>query len=492
MDDTILNQAMHIIDGKRLAVISPQIQRALQAAEVKELFLAGGAVRDILLERETADLDFVVPARALNLARKVAALLNTTLVVLDEPHDTGRVVWQGYTLDFCGFRGGARSIEEDLPLRDFTINAMAVRLDLGNQWQGNPQPLIDPLGGREDLALRRVRATGRESFRADPLRLLRAHRFCATLGFELEATTASWMAGDAELLGKVACERIGYELHQILSSPGAAGVARRMAADRTLDAVLPELTAGRGVRQPASHHLDVLGHCLEALEKMEEIFRDWERYFGKDQAMGVYLSHQGRRAALRWAALLHDLGKPVTRSFKGERITFYNHDQVGRRVADELLRRFALGHGLRQQVAELVGYHMWPFHLANVRRRKGTITPRACLKLAKHAGPLLPGLFALAMADSLAGKGEEKPEVMEDELATLYREVMQIHRQVIQPVIEANPLLSGHDLMETFGLSPGPLIGKLLRDLEAARVEGLVKSREEAFSWLAKRLEENR
>ncbi|HWH72256.1 MAG TPA: hypothetical protein VNT26_23035, partial [Candidatus Sulfotelmatobacter sp.] len=140
-----------------------------------------------------------------------------------------------------------------------------------------------------------------------------------------------------------------------------------------------------------------------------------------------------------------------------------------------------------RRVAQLIELHMWPFHLLNARRKTG-VTPKACLRLVKAAGDELPGLFLLAMADSLAGAGAGKPAEMEQDVAALYDQVEEVYRLRIKPVLEQPRLLTGHDLQTLFTLPPGPLIGRLLEELEQAQVAGEAATREEAVQWLGARL----
>ncbi|MGW8195333.1 MAG: HDIG domain-containing metalloprotein, partial [Desulforhopalus sp.] len=189
---------------------------------------------------------------------------------------------------------------------------------------------------------------------------------------------------------------------------------------------------------------------------------------------------------LKWAALLHDIGKPVTREVrpdKNGRVTFYRHDEVGRDLSKRVADRLKWSKVARTRTAELIGMHMHPFHLCNVQRKE-KISRMAALKLCQRAGKELPGLFLLAMADSLAGKGEQKPVRMEEELADLFAMVEQIYAQHIEPVLRGPRLVTGTDLIDRFGLVPGPLFKELLSGLETAQVEGAVVDRPAALDWV--------
>ncbi|MFZ5761586.1 MAG: CCA tRNA nucleotidyltransferase [Thermodesulfobacteriota bacterium] len=458
------------------------------AASGAPWYVAGGAVRDWLLGNAARDLDFTVPAGAVSLARRLAKGLGGAFVLLDAEEEAARVVWQGYTLDLASFREGSRTIEEDLTRRDFTINALAVAMAPAEGALAPPYALIDPSGGVADLAARLIRHPAAAAFRRDPLRLLRAYRFQATLGFALAPETARQIEAEREFIRRSAPERIAYELDRILAAAaGAAPVLEGMAASGLLFEVLPELRPGVGMAQPSSHHLDVFGHGLRAVACLAEICAEPGRFFRDPSPLVAYLADARRRLHLAWAALLHDVGKPVRFALRDGRITFYNHDHAGREISDQVALRLRFSRERRERVGRLIGHHMWPFHLSNARR-KNPLTPRACLRLIRAIGDDLPGLFLLAMADSLAGEGPGKPADTEAALADLYNEVLVVYEARVRPVLSGPPLLTGHDLQALFGLAPGPRLGILLRGLEGARVAGTVRNRDEAVAWVRREL----
>ncbi len=474
------------------------------------LYLAGGAVRGRLvavgcgkpegvgsLPEPRRDLDFTLPDQAVAFARELAHEMGTTLVVLDPEHDVARVVWRGWDLDFAAFRDRVDSIEEDLSRRDFTINAMAWRFNpvgaevslpqSGRELLQEPGRLLDPCHGLADLRDGIIRVTHPGAFQADPLRLLRAYRFQATLAFTIESGTEKLIRRSLPAIAEVAVERIRGELEEILAAPAGSRTLTAMAASGLLYRVLPELAAGSGLEQPESHHLDVAGHSIEALAQLDRVLAEPARFFPEShRELAPYLGdplHPHREITLRWAALLHDLGKPATRSRLGHRISFHNHDRIGAELCGQLARRLRFSRERRALLQRLVAHHMWPFHLNNARRRTG-IKPRACLRLVRALADDLPALFFLAMADSLAGRGPGKPPNMEAEMAALHAEVTRVAREQVSPVLRQPPLLNGHDLKDTLGLSPGPLFKEILEGLERARVEGVVGTREQALAWV--------
>ena len=457
------------------------------AAGAGEIFISGGTVRDRLLGLIAGDLDLTVKRDAVGCCRALIGLLGGgAFVELGRTgEDVGRVVWRELTVDIAGFRGGARTIAEDLCRRDFTVNAMAV--PLSSLADGRNPDLIDPLNGCEDLRQGLLRACPGGAFVDDPLRMLRGFRFQATLGFVFDEATLAGIGRHAGLIAGPAAERISYELALVMDSDRACPVFRAMDAVGLLCHIIPELSAGLGVEQPEFHHLDVHAHSFAAFEQMEAIISSPGRYYPHAAGrLADYLAVGLQRRCLKWAALCHDIGKPATRKIAGDRsgrVTFYNHDETGRDIFQHFAERLKWSKEERERTAGLIGMHMHPFHLCNVRRREA-LSKRAVLKLCQRAGADLDGLFLLAMADSLASRGEKKPPRMEEELVALFAEVLMILEEDIRPVADGPPLLTGGDLIGELGLEPGPIFSVILRELEALRVEGRITGREQALEWV--------
>jgi len=467
------------------------LRRLAQKTPGKQLYVAGGPVRDWLLGRMPRDLDFTVATGAVAFARELAEGLGGTFVLLDSDEDVARVVWQGHCLDFSSFRNRCGSIEEDLAQRDFTINALAVPIATKRPGLAS-LAVIDPTGGGADLAARLLRTPSEACLLADPLRLLRAYRFAASLDFAIDPQTMAAIVRHRQLILRPAGERVAYELGLIMASPRAAAVVGEMARAGLLWQLFPELAVGEGVEQPASHHLDVFGHNLETLRRMEGLLAAPAGHFpGHAPLLVAYLNRPGIGVLLKWAALFHDVGKPAAHGIVEGRVTFYNHDQAGVALFDAISERLRWPREARSRVGRLIALHMWPFHLSNARLRTG-ISRKACLRLVKAAAEDLVGLFLLAMADSLAGQGPGKPPRMEEHLAALFTEVHAVYEEHIRPVLTQPPLVNGHDLIRLFSLPPGPLFREIFAGLEQAQVEGEVADRNQALSWIEDFLAEAR
>ncbi len=458
-------------------------------ASSMEVYVAGGAVRDWLLHRESMDLDLVVSDRAIDLARDFARDIGGTFVLLDEREEIARVISHGSIVDFTCYRNGAHTIEEDLYHRDFSINAMALPLSVAalviDSAMAIPtQDIIDPIGGLADLENQTIRAISLENLVSDPLRLLRAFRFRSQLDFEIEQQTQTHIQGLSDMIVSVASERIEHELRLIMESERASRTLREMFQSGLLQPILPEIIPMDGMAQPGFHHLDCLSHSFAALEAIEVIIADPCQKFPLCRPIETWIRENlDRVPELKWASFLHDIGKPSCRRRKKDRLTFYRHDHVGSAMTLEIGERMRWPKKKTMFVARLVRLHMRPFHLLKDFRHGGP-SKRAMRRLLKETGPDYPALFLLAMADSMAGCGPLKPPDLDTVLAGLWEKIHAFYQELLRPIERRPRLLTGHDIQRIFGLSPGPIIGEAIDALEEAQVEGIVDTQKEAITWL--------
>ncbi len=501
----------HNATSERLRLLSSHL---LDLAKREELYVAGGAIRDILLSRPFHDLDLVLPSGAASCARHYADLCNGTLVMLHEQEDVARVVThEGVVLDFSAFRGRAESIEQDLFMRDFTINAMAVPLySLGdllsdlfflmvsgdglapddlqkirrNITEAVVQNILDPVGGMDHISAGMISMVSPENMESDPLRMVRAFRFRSELGFSIEDATLRLVETCSNLIIRSAPERISHELNLMFAAPLSGRALRDMYDVGLLQVIIPEINELEGVDQPGFHHLDVLNHCLEAVNCMDRLCMDpGIRFHHPDPLVNWLSSHRDSIHFLKWAALFHDFGKPRKKAVRDDgRVTFYQHDSESSDLVKETGRRLKWSRRQIEQVSLLVRLHMRPFHLLGdfVRSR---LTKRAIRRLLRDVGEDYPALFLLAMADSMAGAGPLKPADLDDHLSNLFSRIHSFYMDNVKPVKEAPRLITGRDVMDLTGISPGPVVGKILDAVEAARIEGEISSREQALALAA-------
>ncbi len=436
-------------------------------------WLVGGAVRDRLLGRHTADYDVVVGGDPRSVAWDLARRAEGHPFELSEAFAAWRVVardrsWQ---MDLLPLGGG--TIEGDLAQRDLTINAIAQPLPAGE--------LVDPFGGRSDLEGRRLRAVAAGAFVRDPLRVLRLARLACELEFTIEGGTLSHAVEVAPRLADVAPERVFEELKRILGSPRAADGVSLMNQLGIVAAVLPELGDLQGVEQSRYHHLDVYEHTLAVLGETIAIEADPERALGSeagaaDELLRAPLANgMTRWHALRFGALLHDIAKPRTRAVTSQgRVTFMGHDRMGAEIAGEVMTRLRTSERLREQVSSLVRNHLRLGFLVH----ESPLSRRAVYEYLEASEPVGVDVTVLSVADRLATRGERSDEAIAKHLELAHRMLAEALRWEAAP---PRPPLRGDELARELGLAPGPELGRILAALREAAFAREITTREQAL-----------
>jgi poly(A) polymerase len=424
-----------------------------------ELYLVGGAVRDRLLGVSDTDLDFATSA----LPEQTVELLDR--LDLGSPYRVGErfgtigVRVCEVTIEITTYRSAERylpgsrkpivefgqSLGEDLQRRDFTVNAMAE--------DPLSRAIIDPFGGRADVAARVIRAVGNpaDRFGEDPLRLLRAVRFAARLGFTIEVGTWEAMQAGSGSLASISRERIRDEYSRILTASVPSLGLALLRDSGLLAASVPQLLeltrmADHGPRHP----LSLWEHTMRALDAVPA------------------------ELIVRWAALLHDIAKPETRTHEPDgRPRFFHHEEAGARIAREILRGLRYPNEIVDHVVLLVATHM-QLHAFSAEWSEGAVR-RLCLRLGPVIAPAIQLARADAGAHTLSGRGENAPrfDLLEARLIELSKE----------PEEAIKSPLSGDDLMERYGRPPGPWIGRVKDALEGEVIEGRLRPDDRDTAW---------
>jgi len=455
---------------------SPLVGLARRAlSDESDVWIADGAVRDAALGREVTDLDLAVGGDPEQVARRVAAAGDGHAFELSAEFATWRAVardrsWQ---IDATALRGA--TIEADLAARDFTLGAVAVPLAGGAP--------IDPFDGIGDLERRRLRVVGESSFRDDPLRLLRAARLAAGLGVEVDPGTVALARAQASLAAEPAGERQLAELRLLLGGPDPLRGLALLDQLGLTAAVLPEVDALRGVEQGPNHHLDVLGHTLAVLERALEVEGDLERFAGEraEDARALLAEpladQMSRGTALRFGALLHVIAKPATRGERDGYVTFIGHDSVGTEIVGGICRRLRASSKLTRHLQALTLHHLRLGFLVH----EAPLPPRRVHEYLRATEPVAADVTLLTVADRLSARGggpfatEEAIEAHLDLAREMLAAALDWHRDG-----PPEPLLRGDELAAELEMAPGPELGDLLAELEAAQYAGEVATREEA------------
>lgn len=429
-----------------------------------ELYLVGGSVRDAVLGRLGADLDFTTDARPEDVQRILSECTSTQW-------DTGiafgtiSAVRDGLQIEVTTFRADqydgvsrnpqvtyGENLDGDLVRRDFTVNAMAVRVDAAGAAE-----FLDPMGGMDDILAGAIDTPGRpeDSFADDPLRMLRAARFVAQLGFRPHPRVVQAMTVMADQLGRITVERIRAEFDKLLLGEHAVEGVELMCATGLAEHVVPEVPAMQLEIDEHHQHKDVYRHSLTVLQQ------------------AVDLEDSDPDLVLRLAALLHDIGKPATkRNEPGGAVSFHHHEVVGAKMTRKRMRALKYSKQMIEDVQQLVFLHL-RFHGYGT----GTWTDSAVRRYVTDAGDLLPRLHKLVRADSTT-RNKRRAARLQATYDDLERRIAEI--AAAEDLARVRPDLDGNAIMELLGIGPGPDVGKAWKFLKDLRLERGPLPRDEA------------
>ena len=429
-----------------------------------ECYVVGGYVRDIFLERPSTDIDVVVVGKGIEMAKAFSKNLGKGAhLSVFANYGTAPVKYRGHEIEFVGARKESYNrdsrnpivedgtLEDDQNRRDFTINAMAICLNADRFGE-----LVDPFDGILDLE-DRIISTPLEpgiTFSDDPLRMLRCIRFATRFKFSIEQCTFEALSTNKERISIISQERITEELNKILLTERPSIGFMLLDKCGLLDIILPEVAALKGIETVnGKSHKDVFLHTLQVLDSVAQ---------------------KSNKLWLRWAALLHDVGKPATKKFD-EKIgwTFYNHNFIGEKITGRMFKRLKLplSEDLRY-VQKMVNLHMRPIALVEEE-----ITDSAVRRLLFEAGDDIDDLMALCEAD-ITSKNEEKVK--------RYTQNLMIVRQKLKDIEEKDhvrnfqPPISGEEIMQTFNLKPCAQVGEIKNAIKNAILDGIIPNDYEA------------
>ncbi len=468
----------------------------LSISEGIDCYIVGGYIRDYLLKRKTVDIDFAVSGDVFAIARKMADRMNGKYITLDEINAIARVILQigkdQWQLDFSSLRG---NIENDLKKRDLTVNAMAVAINSFNQ---SSISIIDPCGGYDDLRRGVLRAVTDTVFADDPARLLRTVRLSVELAFAVEKDTEDMISRSAILVKKVAGERVREDFLRIANHKNLHNSLRYLNRLNILSHLMPELDDMKQVEQPYEHCWDVFEHSIETVAAVEFILREnewthvgdellktapWteeiERHMDEAISFGCT-----RRQLLKLAALLHDVGKPYTKTVDQiGKTRFIGHSKLGADIANGILQRLRFSNKEIKLVEKLIYYHLRPVQMANT----GMPSARAIYRFSKSAEDAVIDILLIALADYLATYGPRLQYQLWKQHTDLINYIL-LEQQTQKTKVLPKKLITGHDVMSNFGLTPGPFVGKLLNLVHEAQATGKVATRKQALSLMEKEI----
>ena len=429
------------------------------------VYIVGGYVRDLLMKRAApTDIDFVTEGSGIALAQSVAAVIATeTKVSVFKTYGTAMFRYQGLELEFVGARKESYNaesrnpsveqgtLEDDQKRRDFTLNAMAISLN-----QESFGELVDPFHGVEDMEKRILRTPlePEQTYSDDPLRMMRAVRFAATLGFSIEENSLEAIKKEAHRIKIVTIERIMVEFNKIMLSEKPSTGLKIMKDTGLLELIIPELTALEGIEEVEGQtHKDNFWHTLEVVDN---------------------ISQNTENLWLRWAALLHDIGKAPTKKFvKGTGWTFHGHEFLGSKMVKTLFQRLKLPLGKDMKyVQKMVKLSSRPIALIS-----DEASDSALRRMLFDAGEDLEDLFTLCKAD-ITTKNTQKQEKFKKNFEYVAQKIKEVEEK--DHIRNFQPPITGEEIMEMFNLAPGREIGILKERVKEAILEGNIPNDREA------------
>jgi len=451
-------------------------------SRIGPVYLVGGSVRDDILGRPSKDYDFAVPGSAMAFAEKVARPMGARVIEIGKDDRTVyRVVLEKEILDFSSM--GGEDIEKDLKRRDFTINAMAYNLQ--------SERLIDPVDALDDIRSKTVRLISEKAILDDPVRMVRAFRFAAVLGFAIAPETAASISRHRGLITRSAKERIRAEAMSMMEAERSFPALREMDRAGLLTQIIPELEPCRGCLQNEVHGRDVFEHAMGTYEEIESILSPpqedgplWPEFSVPIQA---YLEQGSRQGLLKWAALLHDVGKPETRSVDlAGRVRFLGHEQVGAAMVRDICNRLRMSGQSRSYMTFVVRKHLLPLFLFHAFKRR-SLTSKGVVRFVRRYQDDIIGLLIHSVADERAKARAGDQSICK--LVSFLRGIMSTYFRDLKPKMAEPKLINGHDLIRHFNLKPSKRLGQLLQNVEEARLRGEVKTKKEAMELIGTWLE---
>ncbi len=437
-----------------------------------EIYLVGGAVRDFAMGKKTYDRDLIVTDRdarefSLALAEKFMAVF----VPLDEKNKIYRLVFRD-KLNYLDITNPINnSLDDDLKRRDLTINSVAVNL--------KTLEILDPFGGLDNIKNKKINMICEQNFSDDPLRMLRAFRFHAVTGFEISKSILDFVGKNVKLIHKPALERINYEILKMFGGNYVHETLLLADDCGLLTEIFPVMLDVKKVPPNSHHHLDLFHHSIETVKQINEIYNNSSENV-KKHLNRIDFGGLPRISHLKLAGFLHDIGKFSTWTIEDGRHRFIKHDDVGSKMAHDILKGMHFSNKQVEYVSYLIKNHIYPSQVMSAP----DVTDKVMMRFVRKSDLNAIDNIILAMADRLSARGVEITDEMVERNITALNRLLEFYlakRESLKPLPK---LLDGNKVMRILKLKPSPKLGEIMDALLDAQIAGDVTTRDEAVKFV--------
>ena len=439
----------------------------------RKVYLVGGTVRDYLLNRPTYDRDIIVlDENARHFSQKLAQTLDATFIPLDEENNIYRLVLKD-KLNYLDITNPIENnFEKDLLRRDFTINALAMDIYTGE--------IIDSCGGKSDLKTGVIRMISDKNFDDDPLRILRAYRFQANLGFNIEDETMKAILSRKCRILEPAIERINTEVLKLFE--GKYTVKALIGLDNAgiLESLFPPITDVKKVPPNSHHHLDLLHHSLEVVNQIQLLYENSNNII-KEELEKSDFGGASRLAHIKLVGLLHDIGKFSTWTIEeNDRHRFIKHDDIGAKMAEKMLKEMHFSKKQIEYISKQIKLHIYP---SSVIQAPNLSEKHYMRYIRKMEGAIIDNIL-LAKADRLAAQGKDiTPEILETNLSGLDK-MLNYYLEIKDSLKPLPKLIDGNEIIKILDIKPSPILGQIIDALHEAQISGDIETREDAIVFI--------
>lgn len=441
-----------------------------------DIYLVGGVIRDFFLDKENFDKDIIiVNENAEDFAKKLALSLDATCIELDEENKIYRLVLKDkiHYIDVANPIG--ETLEDDLRRRDLTINSIAINLKTFE--------ILDLNNGVNDLKMKKIRHINEQNFLDDPLRLLRAYRFQAMLGFDFDNDLTQIIKKHVNKIHTSSIERINYELLKLFSGDYSAETLKEMNKSGLLAEVLPVSEILKKIPPNLHHHLNLFEHSIEVVNQIQKLY---EKSTSEVQEHLQKLDFGGmtRLAHLKFAGFLHDIGKPDTWTIEEDtgKHRFIKHDDVGSKMAINMLKKSKFSKKQIDYISKMIKFHIYPSHVVAAP----DINDKIYMRLIRKMENEVIDVVILAMADRLSARGEEITEDIVEKNINALQSLLDFYLSIKDSLKPLPKLLSGEEIMEILKIPPSKKLGEVIQLLKEAQLSGEICTRDDALGFISK------